>query len=273
MPDRKPFAKVGDIKTLLINVPPKGKQNQIVQQIETLLSGSEQVQALLQKNRDLMDQLLKSVLRDVFTTDRKLKWMPGRLSDVVTMHNDQEDLLQPQYQTYPFIEAEDIDTTIAHIQIDPGQAESMLPASAHGTILGNRRDSLVYAGNKTADGTWTRQIAMPYYKLESPPDGLRCKNDLSVLTVKDPRKLHPRFLFWALQDPDVAILATGKKQQGHLKDLALYIPADPHEQEDISAYLDTCQEQLIQMKESHQASQFAVDQMEGSILDQIFREE
>lgn len=273
MPDGKPFAATEGIKTLPINLPPRDQQDQMLQQIETLLSGAKQVQSLLQKNQELMDQLLVSALREVFTDERKSTWHRAEPGILTIISNGQEDLRKSQYQTYPFIEAEDIDATTANVQMNLNRVEDK---PAHGTVLDYDPEHIIFNETVTPDGIRRNLVAMPYYRLEAPPEKVRYRDNLSILKINDPKQLHPRFLFWVLQDPGAVALATGKKGGAKNKQKQLenfVMPLNLDEQKNISAYLDGYQEQLIQMQKSLQASQLIVDQMEGSILDQIFQEE
>lgn len=280
MPGGKPNVTLEDIKSLSLIIPPtRDQQEQMVCQIKTLLKQAESVQKLLQTNQMLINRLLEDILRDVFTEKRKKTWEKGRFADLVQLQSMTGAPFAGEDARYPLVEADDIDAAVAEIQIDSSTIGTP-SEKTRGFLLSAQSESIIYASTFTADTNWQSRVAMPYYRLDASPEPLRCKNDLFGLTIKDPTRLHPRFLFWILADP--GFTAQLIERQGFKNNVSLkpeHLPATElplpklDEQERISVELDKYQEKLHQMKKSHRDSLSTVEQMEGSILDQIFREE
>lgn len=278
MPGQKTYVSIKDIKRWLVPLPASmSQQEQLLQRIEALLSGVKSTQNVLQKNKNIGDQLLEGTVRETFTKERMDQWQARKLGDYVELQSGKETFSQDQHGRYPFVKADAIDGSIAQLIIERGWPTR----PPQGFLCSLQSDSLLYASTFTAETGWRSRVAMPFAQFAPAPERLCCNEDIFALTVRDTTQLQPRFLFWALQHPGFTglLLKHGRTQnrlrvsEDQLRQASFHFPKDYAEQARISAYLDACQEQLVQIKKQHDAGRLLIDQMESSILDRAFRGE
>jgi restriction endonuclease S subunit len=275
------YVRVEHVKTLEIPFPEaRDQQERLLLRIEGLLAQVKAAQRIAHTNREYIDALLESMLRDIFTDERMREWRTSRLADHVTF-KDTQDLYQPEYAGVPWIAPDDIDTATAHLALQSDRVNSN--TTQQGVALARDPNALVYAAENRRQQR-PACLAMPYRDLsqvhELSPDLLRCDADFSVFTVNDPSQLQPRFLFWFLLFSQVmpaagtssTARAVHNNDPDTFKASTLAYP-DLAQQERISAYLDALREELIFMKAQQVVSQEAIEQMEDSILAQAFRGE
>jgi hypothetical protein len=275
------FVSVERVKALEIPFPGAlEQQERLLSRIEGLLEQVKAAQRIVLMNREYIDALLASMLRDVFTDERMREWRTSRLADLVTF-KDTQDLYQPGYTGAPWIVPSDIDTATARLTLQRDRVNS--DTTQQGMALARDPNTLIYAAENRRQKR-PACLAMPYRDLsqvrELSPNLLRCDANFSVFTVNDPSQLQPRFLFWFLLFSQV-MLAAGTSSTARavhnndpdtFKASTLAYP-DLAQQERISAYLDALRKELISMKAQQVVSQEAIEQMEDSILAQAFRGE
>ncbi len=250
------------IKRIEIPVPSPDIQRAIVARIKNLLDELREIRDLHTTIDSDVNEVMDSVLTDVFAVDTTEEWNEENLGQLVEINARLVDPQSSQYRDFPHIHGAVMSEVTCQLLPYRSAAEDEVTSGKYHFKPG----SIIYSKIRPR----LRKAVLVNF------EGL-CSADAYPLQVKNDQKLDPKFLQWTLVSPHFTEYVIGlsgraripKVNQDQLFRYPIRYPSF-NTQRQVAAYLDAIRDEVNEMQRIQNDDHTLLEQVEQSILAQAF---